>query len=151
MRTPIRLVTAAVLTAAMTMIAVPAFADPAPGNGTQEMSLMCGGQEITVLTRANGAQSEQNWAAAWVVDMGTAIPVSFEFAVYDNTTSTSLVDETVDHSPAHQNMQQITCSQTQTGSIGDLLGAFAPMDVNPSDMATITFTVVAALPSGTSA
>jgi hypothetical protein len=152
MRTPLRLTAAAVLTAAMTMIAVPAFADPGPGNGTQEMSFMCGGQQITVLTRANNAQAEQNWAAAWIVGMGTALPVSFEFAAYDDTTNTTLLDQAVDHAPAHQNMQQMTCTGSETGTVGDLFGDFLPPGANSAeDHVTFTITVVAALPGGRSA
>lgn len=151
MRTPLRLATAAVLTAAMTMIAVPAFADPGPGNGAQEMSLTCGGQQITVLTRANKTQAEQNWSAAWIEDMGTAIPVSFEFAAMDDTTGTLLFHQAVDHSPAHQNMQQTTCTQSETGTAGDLFGSELPPGVDSTDMVTFTITVVAALPGGRSA
>ena len=152
MRTSLRLAAAAALTAAMTMIAVPAFADPGPSNGTQEMLLTCGDLQITVLTRANKTQAEQNWSAAWVEGMGTAIPVSFEFAAVDDRTGATLFDEAVDHSPAHQNMQQKTCTQSEAaGTVGDLFGENLPPDTNATDTVTFTITVVAALPGGTSA
>jgi hypothetical protein len=151
MRTSLRLAAAAALTAAMTMIAVPAFADPGPSNGTQEMLFTCDGHPVTILTRANKAQAELTWSAAWVEGTGTAIPVSFEFAAVDDRTGATLFEEAVDHSPAHQNMQQVTCTDSETAPADDFFGGFVPTGVDPKDTIKFTITVVAAVPGGMSA
>ena len=149
MRTSLRFGVTAAVACAMSLIAVPAFAAPGPSNGTQELAFSCDGSPITVLTRANTSHASQNWAAAYVVDMGTVLPVSFTFSLYDDTAGVLLGGFASAHPNAHNQQQTMTCTGSQSGTLADFGPPPAgelPPGVQLTDDVTFTITVVAALP-----
>ena len=149
MRTSLRFGITGIVACAMSVVAAPAFAAPGPSNGTQEMQLTCDGSPVTVLTRANTSHADQNWAAAYIVDSGTIVPVSFAFSLYDDTVQRSLGDFTAAHPNAHHQQQTMTCTSSEQGLLSEFgpgPGGSFPENTSPTDVVTFTITVVAALP-----
>ena len=123
--------------------AAPAGAAPS----TQQ--ILCGDQTLTIRTNNNHSSNNGGWSAAQIVSGGSGhlIPTSFTFSAFDVTTNTALFYGTQLKGGGNGNHNQstITCSQTQTGVLADLLspGDQVPPGASLTDIVTSTFTVTA--------
>jgi hypothetical protein len=116
--------------------------------GLQEQSLMCGnGQHLVVLTNTNHSSDMGGWEAVKVVSGGSGhlIPTSFTFSAFDNTTNQLIFTGTQLKGGGHANRHQatVTCSDSQTATLADLLqpGDQVPPGASLTD--SVTFTVSA--------
>jgi hypothetical protein len=137
--------------AGVTAVAVAAtFAAAAPASAApQTQQLTCDGQLLTIRTPTENSSDNGGWSVGQIIAGGTGhlIPTSFAFSAYDVTTQTSLFSGTQykGNGQANHNQQTVTCTQTQTGTLADLLGPgeTPPPGVNLTDIVTTTITVTA--------
>lgn len=135
-------VTAVTLAAACAM-AAPAYA------ATQTQQLDCGGHLITVRVPTDNSSDNGGWSVGQITAGGTGhlIPTSFGFSAFDVTRQTPLFSGTQYKGKGHanHNQQAITCTQTQTGKLADLLGPgeTPPPGVALTDVVRTTLTVTA--------
>lgn len=114
---------------------------------TQQIS--CGDQTLTIRVNNNHSSDNGGWSAAQIMAGGTGhlIPTSFTFSAYDVTTRTTLFSQTQPKGGGNGNQNQatISCSQTQTGVLADLLspGDAIPPGATLTDIVTTSFTVTA--------
>lgn len=147
MRKPtIVLVTGALLAAGAL---IPTAANAA--QGTQPLACS-DGSVLTVRVPDNHSSDMGGWSVGQVVDGGTGtghlISVSFDFSAYDDTTKKSLFTGTQLKGGGNANHQQtatVTCSSSDTGTLGDMLdpGENPPPETSASDTVTFTLTVTA--------
>jgi hypothetical protein len=135
--------------AASTMLIGMASAHAAQG-GLQEQSLTCSnGQQLTVLTNNNNSSDMGGWEAVKVVSGGSGhlIPTSFTFSAVDNTTNQPIFTGTQVKGSGHANQNQstVTCSDSQTATLADLLqpGDEIPPGASLTDQVTFTVTATA--------
>lgn len=120
----------------------------APASAAQTTQVIqCGGHPLTLRTNSNNSSDNGGWSAAQVVGDGTLIPTSFSFQVVDNVTHESVgpFTQVKGGGNANHNQQAITCTQSMTDTLANLLG---PGDTPPpgwarTDSATFTLTVTA--------
>jgi len=143
-----RAVTVGVATLAGSAAAMLITASGANAAGLQEQPLTCdNGQEIVVLTNNNNSSDMGGWEAVQVVSGGSGrlIPTQFEFSAFDITTNTPIFDGTQLKGSGNANHRQatVTCSDTQTATLGDLLepGDEVPPGAQLSD--EVSFTISA--------
>lgn len=116
--------------------------------GLQEQTLMCGdGQQLTIVTNSNHSSDMGGWEAVKVVSGGSGhlIPTSFTFTAFDNTTNQTIFTGTQLKGGGHANANQstVTCTQSQTGTLADLLSPGDEVPPGASLTDQVTFTVSA--------
>lgn len=88
-----------------------------------------------------------NWSAGQVLGGATLVPVSFTYRITDTTLGVVLNVDTVDHGAAHAHQSTITCSQSDTVPLADLLpvppGVELPAGAAPTDVVQMSFIVSA--------
>jgi hypothetical protein len=115
----------------------------------QLQQLTCDGQQITLRTNDDHSSDMGGWSAAKVVagGSGTLIPTVFDFSAYDDTIGQSIFEGTQLKGAGHANHRQstVTCTQTETATLGDLLdpGDELPPGASLDDEVTITLTATA--------
>ena len=111
--------------------------------------LTCDGQDIVVRTPDNNSSDHGGWSSAQIVEggSGTLVPTSFSGGAYDDTIGESIFEfsQVSGGGHAHNQQQTITCTQTTTSTLGDLLepGDEVPPGASLSDQVTFTLTVTA--------
>lgn len=124
---------------------------PPAGAAQTTQQITCGGETLTVRANTNNSSDNGGWSAAHVSGGGHLIPTSFSFSAFDNTLNTELFTFTQQKGGgnANQNQPSISCSQSMTGMLGDLLepGEEPPPGASLTDIVTTTF-VVTAVPKG---
>jgi hypothetical protein len=136
---------AAVAVAGGVSLLAPSAATAAQG----EQPLSCDGQDIVVRVPDNHSSDRGGWSAAQVVSggSGTLIPTSFTFSAYDDTMGEEIFSATQPGGGGHAHGQQdtVTCTQSSTATLGDLLepGDEVPPGAQLSDEVTFSLTVVA--------
>lgn len=125
------------------------LAAPAAHAAQSEQPLTCSGQDIVVRTPDNHSSGRGGWSAAKIVDggSGTLIPTSFEFSVYDDSLGQLIFSDSLlsGGGHGHANQETFTCTQSATGTLGDVLepGDEVPPGASLEDQVTLTFTVSA--------
>jgi hypothetical protein len=125
-----------------------AAASPASA-APQTQTINCGRTLLTIRTPTDNSSDQGGWSVGQIVSGGTGhlIPTSFTFSAYDSTTGTTLFDGTTTKGGGHANANQpqISCSQTMTGTLADLLspGETPPPGAALTDTVTSSFTVTA--------
>ncbi len=126
---------------------VAVLAVPAHAAQTTE-TVTCDGQDITVRVNINKSPSG-GWGAAQIVSGGTGhlVPTSFSGSLYDETTGQTLFtfNQVKADGNANHNQPTITCTQSETGTLGDSLepGDTPPPGTSASDEVTFNLTVTA--------
>jgi hypothetical protein len=141
----------AALFVAGSILGTAGVASAAPdAHGPQPTTLQCTDLgEVTILTTQNNSSDHGGWAAARIVSggSGTLIPTSFSMSVYDTTQAEQLFGFTQPKGGgnANHNRDAVTCTQTETGTVADMLepGEQPPPDVPLTDEAVFTFTATA--------
>jgi hypothetical protein len=135
--------------AASTMLIGMASAQAAQG-GLQEQSLTCtNGQQLTIVTNNSHSSDMGGWEAVKVVSggWGHLIPTSFTFTAFDNTTNQLIFTGTQVKGGGHANGNRptVTCNQSQTATLADLLqpGDEVPPGASLTDQATFTISATA--------
>lgn len=111
--------------------------------------LSCDGQKMTLRTNDNNSSDMGGWSAAQVVagGSGTLIPTKFDFSAYDNTIGQQLFTGSQVKGGGHANHNQatVTCTQTESATLGDLLepGDEPPPGASPNDAVTTTLVATA--------
>lgn len=113
---------------------------------TQDLS--CDGMTVTIRSNNNNSSQNGGWGSVQIVSgSGHLTPVSFSGNLYDVTTGQTLFQFTSDKGNGHpgSNQQLISCSQQQTGALGDVLqpGDQVPPGASLTDTVTMTFTALA--------
>ena len=101
--------------------------------------------------RAGQYQSQQpgGWGVGQVVAGGTGhlVPTAFSGSLVDNAVNQTLFtfDQVKGGGNANHNQPTITCTQSETGVLGDFLnpGDTLPPGTSPTDSVTFTLTVIA--------
>jgi hypothetical protein len=112
-------------------------------------SITCDGQQLVIRTNSDNSSDMGGWSAAKIVSggSGTLIPVTFNFAAVDDTTGQQLFSAAQNKGDGNGNHNQATvsCVQTQTGTLADLLepGDEVPPGAQLTDQVTVTFTAQA--------
>ena len=116
------------------------------------MTFDCDGQPIVI--RVHESHADQSWGVGFVVDGGSGhlIPTSFTMSAWDSTAGDYLFapDGTAKGGGnANHNQDQISCSQSFTATLGDLIAEQGPPPfplpgwAQPTDEVVTTFTVTA--------
>jgi hypothetical protein len=127
-----------------------AAASPASAATSTEV-VNCGGTHLTIRVPTDHSSENGGWSVGQIVAGGTGhlIPTSFSFRGYDVTTHTVLFSDTQAKGGGHANHNQsvITCTETQTATLADLLGPgeTPPPGVDLTDVIRLTFTVTAVM------
>lgn len=122
---------------------------PALASQPQPMTLTCDGHDYTVRVSDNHSSEHGGWSVAVIQDGGSGvlIPTSFEFAAYDDTAGATLFEGTQSKGGgnANHNQQTVSCTQTMTGTLADLMdpGETPPPGFDLTDTVTLTFTATA--------
>jgi hypothetical protein len=136
-------VTCAAAGAAALLAAAPAQAAPSV------QALTCDGQQLLIRTNNNNSSDMGGWSAAQVVSggSGTLIPTTFEFSAYDVTVGQTIFqgEQIKGGGNANHNQATVTCTQSETDTLGDLLepGEQPPPGTSVDDEVTITLTATA--------
>jgi hypothetical protein len=134
---------AAVCTAAALVVGGGSAAVAAPSQGRTTMDVTCDGQVVTVTTPSGN--DGDNWGAVQVSGGGHFLPVSLEYAVYDDTAAMFLDDEVLSHGGAHAHQRTISCVvATEQAVLGDVVppGFGYPAGVAPTDTVTMSLRAV---------
>jgi hypothetical protein len=121
-----------------------ALAGPASAAQTT-MSFDCSGVgPVTIRVNTNHSSDNGGWGAAQVDTGGHGIPTAFTFTLTDTATGVSQsFTQPKSNGNANQNTTgtHTTCSQTETGMVGDFLnpGEPVPPGMSATDPATATF------------
>lgn len=143
---------AGLLAASGGLLAAPAFAASSTGDYVCD-----NGSTLTVMTHDNHASDKGGWGAGTVVDGGSGkvLPTSFSIAAHDDTAGQYLfqAETAKGGGNANHNQSQITCWQSTTATLGDLLAQEGPPPGGLPDWAQLTDTVtmtftVTAVPRG---
>jgi hypothetical protein len=121
----------------------------APAGAAQRtQTVTCGGQQITVRTNTNHSSQNGGWGTATIVSGGTGrgSPVAFSAQLLDTTAGQTVFTFSARKGKGHaeHNQRSITCTQQQTGTVGDFVPPNAPLPpgVALGDQATFTLTVM---------
>ena len=105
------------------------------------------GSSIVVRVPESHSSDNGGWSVGRVVDGGSGhlIPTSFMFTLYDVTTESTVFSDQQAKGGGHANHRQasVTCSNTDSGSAGDLFGSDLPPGVSAGDTVTVTISVEA--------
>jgi hypothetical protein len=121
--------------------ASPAFAARSP------LTLVCNGQQVTVLVNNNHSSQNGGWGSAHIVSggSGTGSPVAFSGQLVDTTADQTLLtfNSAKGKGNAEHNQQSISCTQTLTGTVGDFVppDMLLPPGVSLGDQATFNLSV----------
>ena len=113
------------------------------------MPLTCGGQQLTVRVNTNHSSQNGGWGVGQVVAGGTGhlVPTAFSGSLVDNAINQTLFTfaQAKGGGNANHNQPAVTCTQSQTGVLGDFLnpGDTSPPGTSVSDPVTFTLTVTA--------
>lgn len=125
-----------------------AFAASPASAAQQLQTVTCNGHQLTVRVNTNHSSQNGGWGSAKIVSGGSGIgsPVAFRGQLVDTTLNQTLLtfSSAKGHGKAEHNQQTITCTEQQTGTVGDFVppGAQLPPGASLSDDATFTLTVV---------
>jgi hypothetical protein len=114
----------------------------------QTQTVTCGGHQITVRTNTNHSSQNGGWGTAKIISGGTGrgSPVSFSGRLIDTTVNQTVFTFSAHKGKGHAEHKQhsITCTQRETGTVGDFVppGAQLPPGVSLGDDATFNLTVV---------
>jgi hypothetical protein len=121
-----------------------------PAHAAQStMPITCGGQQLTVRVNTNHSSEHGGWGVGQVVAGGTGhlVPTAFSGSLVDNAINQTLFTfaQAKGGGNANHNQQTITCTQSETGVLGDFLnpGDTPPPGTSVSDPVTFTLTVTA--------
>jgi hypothetical protein len=133
--------------AGLATLAGPAYA------ARSEVTLTCDGQQITVQInppdQSNSSQNNGGWEVGQIVAGGTGhlIPTMFSGSLFDEATDQTLFSSATPKGGGNANHNQptISCTESQTGLLGDFLapGDTPPPGTSVSDPVTFTLTVTA--------
>jgi hypothetical protein len=105
------------------------------------------GSSIVVRVPDSHSSDKGGWSVGQVVDGGSGhlIPTSFAFTLYDVTTESTVFSDQQAKGGGHANRRQtsVTCSNTDSGTAGDLFGSDLPPGVSADDTVTVTISVEA--------
>jgi hypothetical protein len=140
-----------VAVAALTIAAGAGLAGLAgPAHAAQTtMPLTCAGQQLTVRVNTNHSSQNGGWGVGQVVAGGTGhlVPTAFSGSLVDNAIHQTLFTfaQAKGGGNANHNQPTITCTQSETGVLGDFLnpGDTPPPGTSVSDSVTFTLTVTA--------
>ncbi len=113
------------------------------------MPLTCAGQQLTVRVNTNHSSEHGGWGVGQVVAGGTGhlVPTAFSGSLVDNAINQTLFTfaQAKGGGNANHNQPTITCTQSETGVLGDFLnpGDTPPPGTSVSDPVTFTLTVIA--------
>lgn len=137
--------------AAVTLAAgagVAALAGPAHAAQTT-LPITCDGQQLAVRVNTSHSSANGGWAVAQIVDGGTGhlVPTAFSNSLHDDTTNQTLFtfDRAKGGGNANHNQPTVTCTLSETGTLGDFLnpGDTPPPGTSVSDSVTFTLSVTA--------
>jgi len=137
--------------AAVTLAAgagVAALAGPAHAAQTT-LPITCDGQQLAVRVNTSHSSANGGWAVAQIVDGGTGhlVPAAFSNSLHDDTANQTLftVDRAKGGGNANHNQPTVTCTLSETGTLGDFLnpGDTPPPGTSVSDSVTFTLSVTA--------
>lgn len=142
------------VTAGTAAAAATAFAAPASASIQTQQFTCDGGQVITVAVADNHSSDMGGWGVGTIVDGGSGrlIPTSFSMGAYDVTQGQDLfaADGPQKGGGNANHMQsQVTCTQSTSGTLADLLAEQGPPPfplpewAKDSDTIVVTFTVTA--------
>jgi hypothetical protein len=140
-----------VAVAALTIAAGAGLAGLAgPAHAAQTtMPLTCAGQQLTVRVNTNHSSQNGGWGVGQVVAGGTGhlVPTAFSGSLVDNAIHQTLFTfaQAKGGGNANRNQPTITCTQSETGVLGDFLnpGDTPPPGTSVSDPVTFTLIVTA--------
>lgn len=126
-----------------------AFAASAASAGHQLQTITCGGHQVTVRTITNHSSQHGGWGSAKIVSGGSGrgSPIEFREQLVDTTLMPNQTVFSFDgkkgHGKAEHKQQTLTCTQMQTGTVGDFVppNAQLPSGGALTDNATFTLTV----------
>jgi hypothetical protein len=143
-------------TAAVAALAIAAGAGLAglagPAHAAQStMPLTCDGQQLTVRVNTNHSSEHGGWGVGQVVAGGTGhlVPTAFSGSLVDNAPNVNRTLFTFAQAKgggnANHNQPAVTCTQSETGVLGDFLnpGDTPPPGTSLTDPVTFTLTVTA--------
>jgi hypothetical protein len=137
---------AALATCAAAALLVAPVANAAPA----EQVLTCdGGQQLVIRANDDHSSGMGGWSAVQVVGggSGTLIPTSFSGSAYDETTAQMIFQfsQAKGAGNANHNQPTVTCTQSTTAALGDLLepGDELAPGTSLTDQVTMTFTATA--------
>lgn len=125
------------------------IAAPSASAAQSTQPFTCDGQQLVIRTNDNHSSDMGGWAAAKIVSggSGTLIPTSFSGSAYDITAGQPLFafSSAKGAGNANNNQPTVTCTQTMTGTLADLLqpGDQLPPGTSLTDQVTTTFTATA--------
>jgi hypothetical protein len=111
-------------------------------------TVKCGGEKLVVRVPINKSPSG-GWGAAHIVSGGTGHlnPIRFTGSLHDDTVNVTLFsfDQVKAGGKANHNQQTITCTQSETGTLGDSLepGETPPPGTSATDKVTFNLEVTA--------
>jgi hypothetical protein len=141
-----------VAVAAVTMAAGAGLAGLAgPAHAAQStVPVACNnGEQLTVRVNTNHSSQNGGWGVGQVVADGTGhlVPTEISGSLFDNAVHQTLFTFAQAKGGGHANHNQptITCTQSQTGVLGDFLNHddTPPPGTSPTDSVTFTLTVIA--------
>ena len=140
-----------VAVAAVTIAASAGLAGLAgPAHAAQStMPLTCDGQQLTVRVNTNHSSEHGGWGVGQIVAGGTGhlVPTAFSGSLVDNAINQTLFTfaQAKGGGNANHNQPTVTCTQSETGVLGDFLnpGDTPPPGTSVSDPVTFTLTVTA--------
>jgi hypothetical protein len=121
-----------------------------PAHAAQStMPLTCDGQQLTVRVNTNHSSENGGWGVGQIVAGGTGhlVPTAFSGSLVDNAINQTLFTfaQAKDGGNANHNQPTVTCTQSETGVLGDFLnpGDTPPPGTSVTDPVTFTLTVTA--------
>ena len=127
---------------------VTALAGPAHA-ALSTLPITCDGQQLTVRVNTNHSSEHGGWGVGQIVAGGTGhlVPTAFSGSLVDNAINQTLFtfDQAKGGGNANHNQPTVTCTQSETGVLGDFLnpGDTPPPGTSVSDPVTFTLTVTA--------
>jgi hypothetical protein len=113
------------------------------------LPLACDGQQLTVRVNTNHSSQNGGWGVGQVVAGGTGhlVPTSFSGTLFDEAIDQTLFsfEQAKGGGNANHNQPAVTCTESETGVLGDFLdpGDTPPPGTSLTDPVTFTLTVTA--------
>jgi hypothetical protein len=107
------------------------------------------GEQLTVRVNTNHSSEHGGWGVGQIVAGGTGhlVPTAFSGSLVDNAINQTLFtfDQAKGGGNANHNQPTVTCTQSETGVLGDFLnpGDTPPPGTSLTDSVTFTLTVTA--------
>ena len=121
-----------------------------PAHAAQStLAITCDGQPLTVRVNTNNSSEHGGWGVGQIVAGGTGhlVPTAFSGSLVDNAINQTLFTfaQAKGGGNANHNQPTVTCTQSETGVLGDFLnpGDTPPPGTSVSDPVTFTLTVTA--------